>query len=167
MDHVNRQRVRIGELLEDAFNNITQSGRDRDLEYEIDLPREMNALNVDKELLRIAVNNLLTNAIKYNKSNGTVTLTAREFDDAIEISVSDTGVGISPDDQQKIFDKFYRADDDKVREQTGHGLGLSLVQQIVHFHHGKLSVESEHKKGSTFTIRLEKDMATRLQAGAV
>lgn len=163
---MNRQRVRIGELLENAFKNITQSGRDRDLEYEIDLPREMNALNVDKELLRIAVNNLLTNAIKYNKPNGTVTLTAQEFDDAIEISVSDTGVGISPDDQQKIFDKFYRADDDKVREQAGHGLGLSLVQQIVHFHHGKLSVESEHGKGSTFTIRLEKDMATRLQAGA-
>lgn len=165
---INRQRVRISELLQDVLKNIAQSGRGKDLSFEIDLPHEMNSINVDKDLLRIAINNLLTNAIKYNKPDGSVTLSAKEFDDAIEISVSDTGLGISPDDQARIFDKFYRADDDKVREQTGHGLGLSLVQQIVRIHHGKLSVQSEYDNGSTFTIHLEKDLpAQQLQTGAL
>ncbi len=164
---MHRQRVRIGELLQDTFKNISQSGRGKDLKFEIDLPREMKAINVDKDLLRIAITNLLTNAIKYNKPGGSVTLSAKELNNAIEINVSDTGVGISSDDQHKIFDKFYRSEDDRVRAQTGHGLGLSLVQQIIQTHHGKLSVVSEYDQGSTFTIRLEKDMATQLQAGTV
>ena len=165
---INRQRVRIGELLQDTYQTIVQSGRGRDLDFAIDLPHEMSALNVDKDLLRIAVNNLLTNAIKYNKPKGSVTLRAIELDDAIEISVSDTGVGISRDDQARIFEKFYRSDDDKIREQTGHGLGLSLVEQIVHTHHGKILVDSDYGNGSTFTIRLEKDLPVQqLQTGAL
>ncbi len=153
---LNRQRIRLSDLLEDAFSNVTQSGRGRDLKFQLDLPREMSAVFVDKDLLRIAVNNLLTNAIKYNRPGGTVTLEARETENEIEVSVRDNGIGIAPKEQAAIFDKFYRSDDEQVRAQTGHGLGLPLVQQIVQLHHAELKLESTPGKGSSFVIRLNK-----------
>ncbi len=160
-----RTRVRLTELLEDAFKNVAQSGRGKGLDFKLDLSHEMSTAYVDKDLLRIAVNNLLTNAIKYNRPDGEVTLSAEEIDGVIEISVRDSGLGISHEDQQKIFEKFFRSDDDRVREQTGHGLGLSLVQQIVHMHHGTLGLQSEYGKGSIFSIRLENDAELMRQAG--
>ncbi|MDJ0739688.1 MAG: ATP-binding protein [Gammaproteobacteria bacterium] len=160
-----RTRVRVPELLTDAFNTVAQSGRGRDLSFDIDVPREMSALHVDKDLLRIAINNLLTNAIKYNRPGGRVTLVAEESEDAVLIRVSDTGLGISDVDQQKIFDKFYRSDDDQVREQNGHGLGLPLAQQIIQLHHGSLELESTLGEGSTFTITLYKEVPGFAMAG--
>ncbi len=162
--HINRQRTRLNDLLEDAFNNISQSGRGKDLSFNIDLPRELSTLWVDKDLLRIAINNLLTNAIKYNTPGGTVTLSAAESDGDVEIRVSDSGIGIDSSEQQKIFGKFYRSEDQSVREQAGHGLGLSLTKHIVDLHQGELSVESIPGKGSSFAIRLEKGAAALLYA---
>lgn len=163
---LNRTRVRVSELLEDAFKNVSQSGRGKGLDFKLELPHEMSAAYVDKDLLRIAVNNLLTNAIKYNRPGGEVVLTAEEHNNMLEISVKDNGIGISQPDQQKIFEKFFRSLDDSVREQSGHGLGLSLVQQIVHMHHGTLNLESEHGQGSVFTIRLNKETEMLSQVGA-
>jgi PAS domain S-box-containing protein len=160
-----RSRVRLHELLEDTFHNISQSGRGESLEFELDLPKEMSAVFVDKDLLRIAVNNLLTNAIKYNRPAGKVSLIAEELDSAIEIRVQDTGIGISASDQGKIFEKFYRSTDNKVREQAGHGLGLPLVKQIIQMHHGKLTLESDYGKGTTFIVRLEKESGITLREG--
>jgi len=158
-----RGRVRLVELLQDAFENVSQSGRGRGLDFRIDLPREMSAVNVDKDMLRIAVNNLLTNAIKYNRQGGSVILEAEETAEWVEVRVSDTGVGISAEDQAKIFDKFYRSDDDSIQEQQGHGLGLPLAQQIVRLHHGTLSVSSEPGRGTSFSMRLPKDAANVVQ----
>lgn len=162
---ISRQRVRLHELLEDAFRNISQSGRGKGLKFELDLPREMSPVFMDKDLLRIAINNLLTNAIKYNSPDGQVTLSAEELNGEIEISVRDTGIGIAPADQHRVFDKFFRSDDEKAREQTGHGLGLPLAQQIIQMHHGSLTLESEYGKGSRFVIRLETDSGVPKQAG--
>jgi two-component system sensor histidine kinase VicK len=160
-----RNRVRLHELLEDTFKNVIQSGRGKDLEFEIDLPKELSAVYVDKDLLRIAVSNLLTNAIKYNHPAGKITIMAEEMNDTIEVSVQDTGIGISPSEHQKIFEKFYRSNDKKVRELSGHGLGLPLAQQIIEMHQGSLTLESEYGKGSIFTIRLEKDTGISMQEG--
>jgi len=156
---LSRQRVRIGELLQDILKNLSHSDRGHQLKFELDVSHEMSAIYVDKDLLRIAINNLLTNAIKYNKTDGKVILKAREYDDVIEISVQDTGIGIKEDEIPRVFDKFYRSDDEQIRAQTGHGLGLSLVQQIVYIHHGKIKVDSEFGKGTTFSIQLDKDVA--------
>jgi PAS domain S-box-containing protein len=151
-----RKHVRMHEFLEDAFNNITQARGDKDLEYDLDIPREMSMVYIDKDLFRIAINNLLTNAIKYSKPGGTVSLNASETEDSIEIVVSDEGYGIAESDIKQIFDKFFRSTDDNIRQQTGHGLGLSLARQIVLMHHGDLSCTSEPGKGSQFVIRMEK-----------
>jgi signal transduction histidine kinase len=154
---VDKQRVKLRELLQDAFENVSRSGRDAHLNFKLELPGEISPVSIDKELLRISINNLLTNAIKYNNPNGTVTLKAEETDAAILVSVKDDGIGISSEDQKNIFSKFYRSDDDEVRSRTGHGLGLALAQDIVHLHHGELHVVSEPGEGSEFTIELKKD----------
>jgi signal transduction histidine kinase len=125
----------------------------------------MSSVSVDKDLLRVAVNNLLTNAIKYNKPGGRVTLSADESEQEISIRVRDTGIGIAPAEQQRIFDKFYRSEEESVRLQSGHGLGLALAREIVLLHHGTLSVESTPGEGTEFTIELNKETHFLKQAG--
>ncbi len=161
-----RKHVRMHEFLEDAFQNVIQSRGDKGLEFECDIPREMSMVYIDKDLFRIAVNNLLTNAIKYSRPGGKVGLEASEDDDTIVITVSDEGYGIAEADQKQIFSKFFRSTDDNIRQQTGHGLGLSLARQIVQMHHGDLSCQSELGKGSQFTIRLEKVSTQIMDAAA-
>ncbi len=157
---VERQRVRLRDFLEDIFNQHTGGKNNKDVRFDLDLPSEMSAVYIDKALIRIAVNNLMTNAIKYNKPGGSVSLTATESDYYIDITVSDEGYGISAEDQASIFNKFFRSEDPHIREQTGHGLGLSLSSEIVQLHQGELLVSSEPMEGSQFTIRLEKAFAS-------
>ncbi len=128
--------------------------------------RQRTVTGVDTDLFRIAVNNLLTNAIKYNKPGGRVTMSASEDNDSIEIVVSDEGYGISDEDGQQIFNKFYRSTNENIRKQVGHGLSLSLARQIVMMHHGDLDFESEPGKGTRFLIRLEKVSTQILNAAA-
>lgn len=151
-----RKHVRIHDLLDDAFKNLSQSRGDKPLSFESDIPRDIGSIFVDKDLLRIAINNLLSNAIKYSKPGGVVRLGASEDENSVEIRVSDQGYGIDEEDQAKIFTKFYRSNNDDIRQQTGHGLGLSLAMQIVLMHHGELSFSSIPGEGSEFIIRLEK-----------
>ena len=151
-----RKHVRIHDLLDDAFKNLSQSRGDKPLTFESDIPRDIGSIFVDKDLLRIAINNLLTNAIKYSKPGGLVRLVASEDESSVEIRVIDQGFGIAEEDKAQIFTKFYRSNNDDIRQQTGHGLGLSLARQIVLMHHGELSFSSELGEGSEFVIRLEK-----------
>ncbi len=161
-----RKHVRMHEFLEDAFNNITKSRGVKNLEFDLDIPREMSMVYIDKDLFRIAVNNLLTNAIKYSKTGGKVSMSASENENSIEITVSDEGYGIAESDIKQIFNKFFRSTDDNIRQQTGHGLGLSLARQIVLMHHGDLTCSSELGKGSRFVIHLEKVSTQIMDAAA-
>ncbi len=160
----NRQRVKLRELLMDVYGNILSSGRAEQLQMEIDIPHELSPVMMDKDLFRIAINNLLTNAVKYNRPQGKVVFSAQETDQEIVISVRDTGLGISPDDQQKIFQKFYRAESDEVQQRPGHGLGLALTKEIIELHQGKLDLHSEPGSGSEFSIHLRKNTAILKQA---
>ncbi|MGI9261418.1 MAG: ATP-binding protein [Woeseiaceae bacterium] len=161
---IERGHVKLRDFLEDAFRSVTRGIADTERNFELDLPRDFSVVFLDKELLRIAINNLLTNAIKYSGPGGTVTMSADEDDDAVRISVKDSGIGISTEDQQHIFAKFYRSDNDAVRERTGHGLGLSLTHEIVQMHNGHLRVQSELGKGSEFVIELRKESNLLKQA---
>ena len=159
-----RRRVRLRDLLKDVFNHISQSGGAGELEFELSLPRKLSTVSVDKDLLRIALNNLLSNAVKYSEPGGKVTFSASESDDAIEIRVSDTGLGVPLDDQERIFEKFYRSDDEKARKRGGHGLGLPLAKDIIELHQGQLTVESTLGKGAEFIITLQKEAGLIQQA---
>jgi len=161
---VERRHAKLRDLLEDAFAACQRSAGDKGLSFQLDLPHDLAPVALDKELLRIAINNLLTNAVKYTNPGGTVTLTAEETDRVVRIVVSDDGVGIDPAENDAIFQKFYRSENEDVRKRTGHGLGLSLARQIVHLHHGTLSVESQVGQGSAFTIELNRDVGLLKEA---
>ena len=98
--------------------------------------------------------NLLSNAVKFTPEGGKISLSASLNDGMAEISVADTGVGIAPEDQEAIFEEFRQVGSDYARKREGTGLGLALARRLVARHGGKLWVESEPGKGSTFTFTL-------------
>ncbi len=153
---INLQRVKLNEFLTDTFNSVARNGDYQDIQFTLDLPRSLPNIQLDKDLLRVALNNLLTNAVKYNIPKGSVSFSVEETDDAIIMTVADTGIGIAEKDQHKVFEKFYRSDDDNVTQRSGHGLGLALAKEIIDIHHGQLSLRSTPGKGSEFTIVLKK-----------
>lgn len=159
-----RNRIKLDDLLRDAFNHALPRAESRNMKLALQIPRELAAVSIDKELFRIALNNLMTNAIKYNRDGGDVALVAEEGDNEIVITVRDSGIDIAPADQARIFEKFYRASDGEAQSRGGHGLGLYLACQIVELHHGRITLDSEPGRGSAFSIHLKK-MAP-LMAGA-
>ena len=161
---IERSRVKLRELLQDAFDTCRRSGQEKNIDFQIALPREISPVALDKNLMRIAINNLLTNAIKYSNPGGTVTLSVEESDYTVRISVRDTGIGITPEDQKRIFEKFYRSETEAVREREGHGLGLPLAREIIQLHHGTLTVHSIPGEGSEFIAEFNKEAELLKQA---
>ena len=100
------------------------------------------------------ISNLIDNAIKYTPEGGVVTLTLRQATDELRIEVSDTGIGLSPDDQSRVFERFYRVDRARSRELGGTGLGLSIVKNTVRGMGGDVGVDSAVGRGSTFWVSL-------------
>lgn len=119
--------------------------------------------SVDIDFLREAVNNLVENAIKYTASGGGIWVNVRGDDDRILINVTDTGIGISPDDLKHVFQKFYRADNSQTRTVGGTGLGLYLVKQRVEAMGGKVWAESSFGEGSTFYLSFPRITAEEYQ----
>jgi signal transduction histidine kinase len=107
----------------------------------------------DKVRLQQLFTNLIDNAIKYT-SEGSIRITVEKDEENAVVQVVDTGIGIPREEQEKIFKRFYRADKSRSRETGGVGLGLSIAEWIVHAHHGRIEVDSELNKGSTFTVYL-------------
>jgi signal transduction histidine kinase len=153
---LHKQRTRLPDLLEDIRLSLGRAAEQAGIRLDFKLPKDINAIEVDKDLLRIAINNLVSNAIKYNNPGGSVTIEAEETAEAVLIRVRDTGLGITAEERGRIFEKFYRGDRDEIRARGGHGLGLSLTREIIDLHEGEISVESEPGHGSTFTISLWK-----------
>ncbi len=114
----------------------------------------MKPVVADPKNIEEVLNNLLTNAINYSPEGGKVTVTARGVGQFVEIKVSDTGVGIAPEELPKIFDKFYRVKHPRTRQVTGTGLGLSIVKGIVETYRGSIHVKSVPDQGTTFTVLL-------------
>jgi signal transduction histidine kinase len=112
------------------------------------------AILADPDLLRQALANLISNAVRYTPSGGTVAVRVNTGDGMAQISVSDTGIGISPEEVSKIFEKFYRVDDGRNREQGGLGIGLALAREIAEIHGGRIGVVSAPGEGSIFTLYL-------------
>lgn len=109
-----------------------------------------------QSVLSEVVYNLVDNAIKYNKDNGSVSVKVTDGADEVTVSVSDTGIGIGAADRERVFERFYRADKSHNKETGGTGLGLSIVKHGVLYHKGRVDLESELGKGTTITIVLPK-----------
>ena len=109
---------------------------------------------IDYDAILIALTNLLDNAVKYSKGAKEIGLRLDERDGSATITVKDFGIGVAREEQERIFEKFYRVGTGMVHDVKGAGLGLSIVKHIVEAHHGKITVESEPGRGSAFTIHL-------------
>ncbi len=153
-----RQRVRLPDFLKDALENVSRVRAD-DLRVQLDVPAQMPAIHVDKDLLRVAINNLLTNAIKYNRQGGSVTLSVEDGPQEVSIAVVDTGIGIDEADLERLFEKFFRSESEGVQARPGHGLGLSITREIVDLHGGQIRVRSTPGQGSEFSIVFKKTPA--------
>lgn len=148
-----RTRVKLQGFLQDAFDSMTHNAIGKGVELELQIAPEIGSVRLDKDLFRIAIDNLLSNAIKYSNRGGHVSVIAKSHDDdQVQISVRDRGIGISSEDCDKIFLKYYRANNSETASRSGHGLGLYLAKQIIEMHHGSLEVQSEPGKGTEFII---------------
>ncbi len=114
------------------------------------------SLLADADEMEIIFNNLVSNAVKYNKDNGTVRVQIEDAGKEIVFSVSDTGIGMSKEDAEKIFEDFVRIKNQKTKEITGSGLGLSILKRMVELYNGTIELESEPDVGSVFTVRIPK-----------
>jgi sensor histidine kinase len=127
----------------------------KDIVIEEILPRRAE-IYADEQKIRQLILILVDNAVKYTSEHGQITIRieAGEKGD-ICFSVVDTGIGIEPEHQERIFDRFYRVDKARSRRMGGNGLGLAIAREIVEAHHGRISVQSEHGKGTTFYVTLK------------
>ncbi len=139
-------------LIADAVRRFAQQAERAGLTLEAQAPSGPLPIIGDAERLERALGNLVANALKFTPAGGRITLAAEATDGEIAISVSDTGIGIEPDQQARVFERFYKAD--RGRGGAGIGLGLAIVKHIVLGHEGTVSVESRAGRGSTFTMRL-------------
>jgi signal transduction histidine kinase len=122
-----------------------------------DIPSDLPPALASEPLLREALANLLSNALKYTPEGGRVSVWARaEAGDTVVLGVTDTGIGLTPEDLQRLFTRFFRSADTRVRSTRGHGLGLALTNAMVLRMHGRIDVTSKPDHGSTFSVVLRK-----------
>lgn len=151
------EAVDIDQVISAAADRVRERVMDRQIQFSAQASEGLRVVG-DKAQLITAVTNLAQNAISYSDKGARVSVTARrivESDDYwVDIAVTDNGIGISPEDQERIFERFYRVDYARSRASGGTGLGLSIVKHIAAVHGGTVSVWSKPGRGSTFTIRL-------------
>jgi two-component system phosphate regulon sensor histidine kinase PhoR len=138
-------------LVEELIGDYGDEAAAKGLELKADLDPHLEVLRSSKLYCREVLQNFITNAIKYTE-HGSVTIGAAPTPKGVLFTVSDTGIGISKGDQEKIFDKFFRSEDYRTRESNGTGLGLYVTIKLARLLHAEVSVSSELNRGSTFTI---------------
>jgi signal transduction histidine kinase len=126
----------------------------KNLKFKFKKPKGLPKVRVDIEKISLAIQNLLENAIRYNKIGGEIELVLKKKDSEIEFSIRDTGIGIPKNQQERIFTKFFRAPNALKLETEGSGLGLFIVKNIIEAHGGRIWFESEEGKGTTFYFTL-------------
>ncbi|MFV1966446.1 MAG: sensor histidine kinase [Pirellulaceae bacterium] len=152
--NVDKQTRSLNELLEQAQNVVQPTAEQKGMEFAVDLSPMYLAILADRDMMVQTAINLLSNAIKYTKPGGKVTLRSRMEENAAVFEVEDTGIGLSEEDRQKVFQRFYRVKKGKDMA-SGTGLGLPLAKHIVEdVHGGSLTVTSQLGKGSLFRVTL-------------
>jgi signal transduction histidine kinase len=149
-DFLHREPVDVEELIEESGRRWSVTAPRR-WEVRVDAPGVVDA---DRERIRFAVDALVENAVKFTAKGDRVAIVGRADDGHVILEVSDGGMGIPPSEQDRIFERFARVDDDRARETGGTGLGLAIIKAVVEAHGGSVSVSSEPGIGSTFALRL-------------
>ena len=143
------ESVNLSEITEQAVLNLEAAAFERQVRFDYSIEKDVTVTGAKDQLQRLAVI-LLDNAVKYSPDRGTVNVSLKKKDKHAELSVHNTGEPIPPDEQEKIFDRFYRVD--KARSAGSYGLGLSMARDIVRLHGGKIWVESSKENGTSFFV---------------
>jgi signal transduction histidine kinase len=149
-----REAVALDELASTAVEDFGVAARQAGLVIEIETSPELPRVSGGITNLRRVLDNLISNAIKFTPEGGRVVVRLQQKDSQVLLQISDTGIGIALEEQERIFERFYQIDGSLRRRYGGAGLGLALVKEIVEAYDGQVSVESEPGVGSTFTVRL-------------
>jgi two-component system phosphate regulon sensor histidine kinase PhoR len=139
------------QLAEEVMNSMRLQFEKYHAKANLHTEGENFVVEADKLHITSVIYNLLDNALKYSKENPVIDVQLKSNAEFIEFSVSDNGIGIAPAYKEKVFDKFFRVPTGDKHNIKGYGLGLSYVSEVIRRHHGKVYVESELGKGSTFT----------------
>jgi signal transduction histidine kinase len=150
---VNAIEIDLGEDINQLMMSYSVLVEDAGMTLETRFAPDVHVL-ADTDLLHQALANLISNAVRYTDRGGTLAVRVSKSGGMAQISVADTGIGISAEDAKKIFEKFYRVDDGRSRKQGGLGIGLAMVREIVEIHGGRISVMSAPGEGSIFTLQL-------------
>lgn len=150
-----RQPCCLNDLISDLVESLSvlEIAASIQLTAQIPIKEPLYVTGKENQLSRL-ISNLIVNALQYTPSGGSVTVTLEPADTHALIQVQDTGIGIAPENQSRIFERFYRISGDRSRQTGGAGLGLAIAKAIAEAHQGSLQVQSELGKGSIFTLRL-------------
>ncbi|MCR4438794.1 MAG: response regulator [bacterium] len=146
--------VEVDKILKEVVELMGSEARAQEVTLKLSTAERLPKVVGDREDLMRVFTNLVSNAIKYNRPGGEVTVSASSQDSYLVVAVKDTGFGIPPEEQSRIFDEFYRVKTEHTRKICGTGLGLAIAKRIVECHRGYIEVESEVDRGSTFAVHL-------------
>ena len=154
---LNSEEIDIASLLGEVRISLLSSASKKKIAVELKVDTSIENIRADRTKLRQIVYNLISNAIKFTPEKGKVTVSASKKEEMLEIKVSDTGTGLLKEYYEKMFTPLAQADSSKVLKSGGAGLGLYIVKNLIYLHGGKIRVDSEVGKGSTFTFALPTD----------
>ena len=146
----------FSDLLSDTINSIMPKARTKGISINPTVEPSIQKMRGAREYIQEVISNLLANSLKYTPRSGRIDVNVIDKGNSILIEIRDTGIGIPKDELARVFDEFYRASNAKGIERDGTGLGLSIAKQVVERHNGRIWVESEEGKGTTFFIILPK-----------
>ena len=158
--------VDLNEVVAEAIDRNEQLAANRKIRLVTEQAPPLEVFG-NKEMLITAVKNLVENAISYSDQGTSVGIGCSNKDSIAEIAVTDSGSGISPEHQERIFERFYRADPSRSRETGGTGLGLSIVKHVAKIHRGEVKLFSQVGVGSTFTLRVPLATASDPATGTI
>ena len=152
--HREIESIDIEEIITSTVQLLELETEKRKLTIVTEIEPNIPKINADQNEITRLITNLLSNAIKYNKENGKIYITAKVQDSYLKIIIKDSGIGMKPEEKNRLFNEFFRAKNEKTRGISGTGLGLTIVKRIVDSYHGKIEVESEYGLGTSFIINL-------------
>ena len=147
--------VPVHDVIERVISALQLQANQKHIQLNADIPKQtIPLIEADQPLLQQALHNLVENAIKYTRADGKVNVSVRARQERMVFEINDTGIGVSPMDQPRLFEKFYRGAQHGSKDQRGTGLGLAIVKSIAERHGGQVWVESQLGKGSTFYLAI-------------
>ena len=160
--HFDRSSTDLGPLVEETVASLRAELRERPVAaLDVTVGEPLPVVRFDRDALEEVVRNLVLNAVKYSPEPARVRVSLTAVDGGVALAVADGGAGIPPAERQRIFERFYRVAGDLTRDVQGSGLGLSLVSHIVEAHDGRVHVDSQLGRGSTFTVWLPSSGSAR------